>query len=69
MRNLYVKQKKLLDVWYENNKNLPGLGVFSLETCKEFSYEFLEELRKIHDTEIICSCINWYISDKAMNNI
>ena len=66
MRHLNKKQKKMLDKWYEKHSDLPGLGVFHLEDCEEFTCEFLEELRAVNDFEILCSCINRYVSDIEM---
>jgi len=69
MRNLTVKQKRLLKEWYNKNRKLNGLGCFSLELCDEFSYNFLEELREINDTEILHQCIERFISDLAMADV
>lgn len=69
MRNLTAKQKKLIKNWYNEHSHLSGLGVFSLEHCDEFSYELLEELQEINDTEILHSCIERYVSDLAMANV
>jgi hypothetical protein len=68
MRNLTVKQKRLLTEWYKKNSHLSGLGVFSIELCDEFSSDFLDELREINDTEILHSCIERFISDLAMKD-
>jgi len=68
MRRLNKKQKKMLDEWYEEHGDLPGLGIFSLEKCDEFTYRFLEELRAVNDFETLHWHINGYISDLAMNN-
>jgi len=69
MRNLTVKQKRLLKEWYNKNSHLHGLGCFSLELCDEFSVDFLEELREINDTEILHQCIERFISDLAMADV
>jgi hypothetical protein len=66
MRNLTRKQKRLLTEWYEENKDLPGLGVFDVYSCDEFSGKFMRELREIHDTEILTQNIDRFISDLAM---
>jgi len=65
MRTLTKKQKKLLDKWYEQNKDVPGLAACDVVQLKEFSYDFLCELEEINDTEVLYQEINRYISDKA----
>lgn len=65
MRELNKKQKKLLDEWYEKNKELPGLMVFDCGICDAFSGELFEQLEEIFSFEIIYQCINHYIQEKA----
>lgn len=68
MRKLTIRQKKLLDKWYEENKNKPSMTCFfDLERCEAFSLELLEKLEKINNTEILYQEINRYIGDKIMN--
>ena len=69
MRKLNNRQKKLVDEWYEENKDLHGLGVFDLQTCNEFPVELLSDLMEINDFETIGDHIDSYISEKAMRNI
>lgn len=71
MRQLTRKQKKLLDEWYEENKEYiqSGIMFFDLGDCDCFSSILLKKLEKINDTEILYQEINRYISDKGMRNI
>lgn len=69
MRELTVKQKRLLKEWYNKHSHLNGLGCFSIELCDEFSYDFYEELREINDSEILHQCIERFISDLAMDDV
>lgn len=68
MRTLTKKQKRFLDMWYNQNKNqiLTGIIHFDLETCDLFPLELLVALREINDTEILVQEINEYIQDKGM---
>lgn len=66
MRQLTKKQKQLLDQWFEQNKNDLPLA-FDLEYYDKFSYELLEKLKTINNTEILNQAINRYISDKVSN--
>lgn len=68
MRNLTVKQKRLLKQWYEYHRHLNGLGVFDVCTCDEFSGDLFQELVDINDTEILASNINHFISKLAMDD-
>ena len=68
MRRLTAKQKKLLDKWYEENKNKTHIGYFfDLGKCEVFSLELLQKLEEINDTEILYQEINRYIGDKVIN--
>ena len=69
IRHLNKKQKKLLDEWYEENKDLPGLGIFDLVDCEQFCYGFLIGLRDINDFETIHDHVNQHISKKTMNSL
>lgn len=71
MRTLTQKQKKLLDVWYEKNKNYiqTGINSFNWEDCKYFPIELYDALEKINNSEILSQEINRYISDKGMSTI
>lgn len=66
MRNLTKKQKKLLDIWYNKNKDLIQIGLrfFQWDKCEYFDLEFFEQLEKINDTEILSQNINNYIGEK-----
>ena len=66
MRRLNAKQKKLLDIWYEKNKEALEAGklFFGIDDCDLFSYEFLLELQKINDFETLYQEINNYIQEK-----
>jgi len=66
MRRLNMKQKKLLDLWYEKNKEAIEIGRmhFDLGKCDLFNYEFYEGLQKINDFETIYQEINNYIQEK-----
>ena len=67
MRALTVRQKKLLDKWYEENKEEEQrrIDFFDWSKCDYFSLEFFEQLEVINDTEILSQNVNRYISDKA----
>lgn len=66
MRRLNAKQKKLLDIWYEKNKEGIEAGrlFFDLGKCDLFNLDFYEELQKINDFEILYQEINNYIQEK-----
>lgn len=66
MRKLNAKQKKLLDIWYEKNKEAIEIGrlFFDLGDCELFTDEFYEDLEKINDFEILYQEINRYIQEK-----
>lgn len=67
MRRLTIRQKKLLNKWYEENKNKPDMTCFfDLEKCEKFSLELLEKLEAINNSEILYQEINSYIIDKIM---
>lgn len=67
MRNLNAKQRKLLDKWYNENKDdiQNGIASFEWATCREFSVSFYEELEKINNTEILYNEVNRYIRKLA----
>ena len=69
MRNLTTEQKKLLNQWYEKNKEeiQAGICFFQIDKCDLFPYELLEKLEQINDTEVLVQNINNYISEKGMN--
>ena len=68
MRELTIRQKKLLDKWYEENKNETGVTCFfDLQQCEAFPLELMEKLEKINDTEILYQEINRYIGDKVVD--
>lgn len=68
MRGLTVKQKRLLDKWYEENKSrIVGGLVFDLGKCDLFPCELLEQLEEIHNTEVLYQEVNFYIQDKFGN--
>lgn len=68
MRGLTVKQKKLLDKWYQENKSrIIGGLVFDLGKCDLFSGELFEELEEIHNTEVLYQEINRYIQVKVLD--
>lgn len=70
MRGLTVKQKKLLDKWYDDNKSdIAGGMVFDLAKCDLFPYELLEQLEEINDTEVLYRAINAYIRDKFSKDL
>jgi len=66
MRGLTAKQKKLLDEWYNKNKDKiqQGRVFFKWDKCKYFSLELYEQLEQINDTEILSQSINNYIQEK-----
>lgn len=64
MRTLTKKQKKLLDIWYEQNKNEHGLAVRDV-VSDLLPTELWAELEAINDTEILYQDVNRYIHDKA----
>jgi len=66
MRGLTVKQKRLLDAWYEENKKDVWVG-FDLGRCDNFPLSLLRQLEQINDSEILYPEINRYLQDKAMN--
>ena len=63
MRQLTKKQKQLLDQWYEQNKNNLVIG-FDIQYNDNFSYELIQKLEEINDTEILVQEVNRYINDK-----
>ena len=67
MRDLTRKQKRLLDKWYEWNKEFIQIGLIWFEwgKCDFFSLELFEQLEAINDTEILSQNVNRYIADKA----
>ena len=73
MRVLMVRQKKLLDKWFEEHKDRlkqkGGILWFDIADTEYFSYDLFEELQEINNTEILCQEINRYISDKGMSEL
>jgi len=67
-RYLLKRQKKLLDAWYEENRNLSGLAVFDYIECDEFTEELFIELTHINNYETLWQDINRYINDKASDD-
>jgi len=61
MRKLTIRQKKLLDEWYEENKNKPSMTHFF---DMGINVELLEKLEEINNTEILYQEINRYMGDK-----
>ena len=66
MRNLTAKQKKLLDIWFEEQtKKGKQFGYFwELEHDDDFSYELLNLIDAINPCEIVNQNINNYIQEK-----
>lgn len=65
-RSLNKKQKKLLDKWFEQNKDKTHIGTFfDLGKCDLFSYDLLKQLEQINDFEILYQATNRYIGDKV----
>ena len=70
MRKLNAKQKKLLDEWFDDVRDMESSHYlltikFDLSQCDEFTFDLMEELEKINDFETLNSAINNYISDKV----
>ena len=64
MRDLTKKQKRLLEEFLNENKDVSTVGEL-IET----DVEFYEQLEKIHDTEILYQNINNFIHEKRMAEI
>jgi len=66
MRRLTVKQKKLLDKWYEQNniKDEPGIAVCNV-VQDLLPDELWDELQEVNNTEVLYQEVNCYITDKA----
>lgn len=64
MRQLTQRQKRLLDVWVAEHKNLVHIG-FTVDKCPEI-HELYEQLQKINDTEILWQEVNRYVSDQSL---
>lgn len=70
MRALNKKQRKLLDQWFEQNKNKTHISIFfDLGKCDLFSYDLYEQLEQINDFETIYQAINAYVGDKVSQAI
>lgn len=66
MRALNKRQRKLLDQWFEQNKDKTHIGIFfDLGKCDLFSYDLLKQLEQINDFETIYQAINAYVGDKV----
>ena len=65
LRELTKEQKKLLDIWFNKNKENIGIS-FDVQSNDNFSNELYEKLQKINDTEVLNVNINSYIVDKLM---
>lgn len=70
MRTLTKHQKKLLNNWFEENKekllDRGGILFFDVGECDLFSGELYQRLQQINDTEILYQNINRYISDRGI---
>lgn len=66
MRNLTAKQKKLLDIWFDEQiKRGKEFGYFwDLEKDDDFSYELFNLIDTFNPCEIINQNINNYIKEK-----
>jgi len=66
MRDLTREQKKLLDIWYSEQKEKgKRIGLFwEVEKDEDFSGELFEEVDNINPCEIITQNINQYITSK-----
>ena len=62
MRQLTVKQKKLLDTVYRESKG----GITSVE---ELPIEIWDRLEEINDTEILYQEVNRYLYDKHFDTV
>lgn len=63
MRNLTVKQKKILKEWYEQHQNN-----FSIHNILEqLDYDVYTKLKEINDNEILETLIVNYLTDIHMN--
>lgn len=67
MRELTVKQKKLLDNWYNEQKAKGKVFGFSWDVGEDddFSSELYEEIDNINPCEIFYQNVNHYIQDKV----
>ena len=68
MRNLTAKQKKMLDVWY-NEQKAKGkeFGYFwEVDNDEDFDSDLYERINAINPCEIFYQNVNEYIQDKAM---
>lgn len=68
MRDLTVKQKKLLNKWCEEHSDIAGNMWFDISDCDEFTPEFLNQLEQINDTEILIQNIERYVQDYESDN-
>ncbi len=62
MRTLNKRQKKLIDMWFDNN----WTGAGSLCSSDDMPLELMERLEKISNHETIYQNIDRYINDKAL---
>jgi len=74
MRNLTIKQKKLLKKWYREKeptkeKRMLLGAVNPIGTVDDLSLQQMEELEKINDTEILWQNINAFLYDLRFENI
>ena len=71
MRSLTVKQKKLLDAWYQEQKQKgKEFGIWwDVDKDDDFSAELYEKIDEINPCEIFYQNVNSYIQDKSMAEI
>lgn len=68
MRDLTTKQKKLLNEWCKEHPAIAGNIWFSISECQEFTSDFLEQLEKINNSEILYQNIERYVQDYESGN-
>ncbi len=59
MRGLTIKQKKLLTEYFNENKG----NIFGFNHVDNFPIVLWDELRELHDTEILYQICNSFIND------
>jgi len=71
MRDLTREQKKLLDNWYEEQKEKgKEFGLWwKVDKDDDFSYELYEKIDDINPCEIFYQNVNNYIQDKEMKEL
>lgn len=71
MRDLTSKQKKLLDKWYEEQKNADRvLGLFwDVGKDMNFSTDLWNEIYELNPCEITYDNINNYISERVSEDL